>query len=302
VLAALEEVTGWDPRRATVIVGTSAGSITGTSLRAGLSAPDLLARAENRPLSPSGARILAGVGPPAGPPALRASGRARPPAEVAGRLARAAARPLSARPLAVLAALMPEGSAGTDLIAAGISALALPSWPTQPLWVCAVRERDGRLIVFGRDSRPRLADAVAASCAIPGFFRPVNIDGEVFVDGGVHSPTNADLLADLGLDLVVVSSPMSLAGSGLRLRLDQPARRWSRLLLDGEARRLRRQGVEVVAFQPTAQDIMIIGANPMDARRRVAVARQARESTLGRLARAETRARLAPISARRASS
>jgi NTE family protein len=139
---------------------------------------------------------------------------------------------------------------------------------------------------------------VAASCAIPGFFRPVKIDSEVFVDGGVHSPTNADLLANLGLDLVVVSSPMSLAGSGLRIRLDQPARRWSRLLLDGEARRLRRQGVEVLAFQPTADDITIIGANPMDAGRRVAVARQARESTLRRLARADTRARLAPISAR----
>jgi len=298
VLAALEEVTGWDPRLATVIVGTSAGSITGTSLRAGLSATDLLARAENRPLSPSGARILARLGPPAGPPLLRGPGRARPPAEVAARLARAAVRPLSARPLAVLAGLMPEGTAGTDLIAAGISALALPSWPTEPLWVCAVRERDGRLIVFGRDSRPRLADAVAASCAIPGFFRPVNIDGETYIDGGVHSPTNADLLADLGLDLVVVSSPMSLAGSGLRIRLDQPARRWSRLLLDGEARRLRRQGVEVVAFQPTAEDITIIGPNPMDAGRRVTVARQTKESTLRRLVRADTRSRLAPISAR----
>jgi NTE family protein len=43
VLAAVEEATGWDPRRAAVVVGTSAGSITGTSLRAGLSAADLLA-------------------------------------------------------------------------------------------------------------------------------------------------------------------------------------------------------------------------------------------------------------------
>jgi NTE family protein len=192
---------------------------------------------------------------------------------------------------------MPEGTEGTGLIAAGISALALPSWPSRPLWVCAVRERDGRLIVFGRDSRPRLSDAVAASCAIPGFFRPVNIDGDTFVDGGVHSPTNADLLADPTLDLVVVSSPMSLTGSGLRIRVDQPARRWSRLLLDAEARRLRRQGVEVVAFQPTPGDVAVVGPNAMDSGRRATVARQARESTLRRLARAGTRARLAPISA-----
>jgi len=29
VLAALEEATGWDPRRAALVVGTSAGSIAG---------------------------------------------------------------------------------------------------------------------------------------------------------------------------------------------------------------------------------------------------------------------------------
>src|ERR1019366_430001 len=149
VLAAIEEVTGWDPRRATVIVGTSAGSITATSLRAGLSAADLLARA--------------------------------------------AVRPLEARPLALVAGLLPEGTIGTDLIAAGIAGLALGSWPGQPLWVCAVRARDGRLVVFGRDSRPPLPEAVAASCAIPGFFRPVSIDGDSYLDGGAHSPTNADV-------------------------------------------------------------------------------------------------------------
>ena len=35
VLAALADDTGWDPRRADVIVGTSAGSIAGALLRAG---------------------------------------------------------------------------------------------------------------------------------------------------------------------------------------------------------------------------------------------------------------------------
>jgi NTE family protein len=290
VLAAVEEATGWDPRRAAVVVGTSAGAISGTSLRAGLSAADMLARAEGRPLSAAGARLMAGVGPPPAPPALRSSGRGRSPTDIAARLARAAARPLEARPLALLAGLMPEGAVGTDLISAGIAGLALGSWPVDPLWVCAVRERDGRLVVFGRDSQPPLPDAVAASCAIPGLFRPVRIDGELFVDGGAHSPTNADVLAGVDLDVVVVSSPMSLAGRGLRLAVDQPARRWSRLLLAAEAARLRRAGMHVIAFQPTAEDLAAIGPNPMDPDRRAAVARQARESALRRLARADTRA------------
>ncbi len=296
VLAAVEEATGWDPRRATVVVGTSAGSITGTSLRAGLSAADLLARAEGRPMSAAGARLMAGAGPPRRPPAMRSGGRVRLPADIAARLARAAARPLQARPLALIAGLMPEGAVGTDFISEGIAGLALGSWPGGRLWVCAVRERDGRLVVFGRDRWPPLPDAVAASCAIPGYFRPVSIDGELFVDGGTHSPTNADVLAGVDLDLVVVSSPMSLAGRGLRLAIDQPARRWSRLVLEAEARRLRRLGVNVIAFQPTAQDAAVIGPNPMDADRRAAVARQARQSTLRRLAHADIRARLRVIS------
>src|SRR5450755_962070 len=68
VLAAIAEATGWDPRRATVVVGTSAGSITGASLIAGLSAGDLLARSEGRPMSAAGTRLMAGVGPPRRPP------------------------------------------------------------------------------------------------------------------------------------------------------------------------------------------------------------------------------------------
>ena len=40
-----------------------------------------------------------------------------------------------------------------------------------------------------------MATAVEASSAIPGFFQPVLIDGVRYVDGGAHSPTNADLLA-----------------------------------------------------------------------------------------------------------
>jgi NTE family protein len=301
VLAAIAAATGWDPRRATVVVGTSAGSITGASLIAGLSAGDLLARSEGLPMSAAGTRLMAGVGPPRRPPPLRAGGRPRRPADIAARLARAAARPLEARPLALAAGLLPEGSVGTELISAAIAGLplhswpALHSWPGGRLWVCAVRERDGRLVVFGRDQRPPIPDAVAASCAIPGFYRPVSIDGEMFVDGGAHSPTNADVLAGLGLDLVVVSSPMSVAGPGLRLAFDQPVRRWSRLVLETEARRLRRQGTQVIAFQPTAADAAVIGPNPMDPGRRAVVARQARDSTLRRLARADTRASLRAI-------
>ncbi len=62
VLAALEAATGWDPRTADIVVGTSAGSMTGAMLRAGISAADIAARTEGAPLSPEGAARLRSAG------------------------------------------------------------------------------------------------------------------------------------------------------------------------------------------------------------------------------------------------
>ena len=278
------------------MVGTSAGSIAATSLRAGLSAADLLARAEDLPLSAEGARLMRNVGPPRPPPPLRAATRGRQPAEIAAVLTRIATRPFSAPPWALLSSLIPEGQVSTVMISDMIAGMFPDNWPDAPLWLCAVRQGDGRRFAFGKhEPRPALPEAVAASCAIPGFFSPVMIGGESFVDGGVHSPTNADVLLGEDLDLVIVSSPMSVTGQRASLSTGSIVRRWSRALLDAEALRLRRRGVPVVAFQPTADDVDVMGPNAMDPSRRGPVARQVHQSTLHRLARADTRARLSAI-------
>ncbi|MEO6025656.1 MAG: patatin-like phospholipase family protein, partial [Candidatus Binatia bacterium] len=59
VLSALEEATGWDPRTADVIVGTSAGAVIAALLRGGLSPRDLAARALGDPMSEEGTAIAA---------------------------------------------------------------------------------------------------------------------------------------------------------------------------------------------------------------------------------------------------
>ena len=298
VLAALEEATGWDPRHAAIVVGTSAGSVTGAGLRAGLGAADMLARASGRPMSPEGEALMRHVQAPGPMVPLRPNRAVRPPAQLAATLARAAARPFRARPWALLAGLLPEGSVSTAMISQGIAPLFGGGWPSEALWVCAVRQADGRRVVFGRDEETAtLPAAVAASCAIPGFFEPVAVDGTSYIDGGVHSPTNADVLrsAASDLDLVLVSSPMSLAGRRVGLGVDRPVRRWSGALLDAEALRLRRRGLHVVAFQPTADDAEVMGLNAMDPERRATVARAARASTLRRLERSDTRTRLAGL-------
>jgi NTE family protein len=119
------------------------------------------------------------------------------------------------------------------------------------------------------------------------------IDNEAFVDGGIHSPTNADVLVGEDLDLVIVSSPMSVTGRRVYQSAGSVVRRWSGALLDAEALRLRRRGVPVVAFQPTPDDVEVMGPNAMDPDRRGPAARQVHQSTLRRLDRADTRARLA---------
>src|SRR4029077_11498141 len=146
---------------------------------------------------------------------------------------------------------------------------------------------------FGRELThdADVATAVAASCAIPGFFAPVEVDGIRFVDGGAHSPTNADLAAGIALDLVVVSSPMSIAGNAIRFAPDQPGRRFARFLLAQEVARVRRLGTPVITFQPTPADLAVIGLNAMDPTRRGDVARQARMSATARLPSARTHAR-----------
>lgn len=295
VLAGIAEETGWDPREAEVIVGTSAGSLVGALLRAGASAPDLAARSTGSPLSVEGRRLAARAGAGQNHLAPIPTRTRRPLLGISapGALVRAALQPWSVRAGPLAAAALPAGRVPTELVAAGLRPL-FTSWPDQPLWINAVDLDRGRRVTFGRDGAPTMTDvatAVAASCAIPTFFAPVTIGGVRYVDGGVHSPTNADLVAGLDLDLVVISSPMSVARARPRFAPDQPARRLSRLRLAREVARVRRAGTPVLAFQPIDEDLAVMGLNAMDPLRSADVTRQARESTRRRLARADARER-----------
>lgn len=285
VLAALGE-RGWDPRDAEVVVGTSAGSGTGAVLRAGLAPADFLAGATGRPLSHAGARLQGRAGPMRPLPTRPLRGRGFPSPAAPQLLARAMAAPWRVRPGVMLAGLLPSGAIDTDLVGARIRSLYGDSWPDRALWICAVRLRDGRLTVFGRDESPRpdVATAVEASSAIPGFFRPVDIGGDRYVDGGTHSPTNADLLAGLGLDVVIVSSPMSATRSALRARTVPDGRVLYARTLGREVAALRRSGAQVVTIQPTGAVVRAIGVNSMDPSRRAEVATLAHKSALAHLA------------------
>jgi len=284
VLAAIAEATGWEPRSAELIVGTSAGSLAAAVLRAGLGARDLAARVLGDPMSPDGRILAARLGPAARPPPRVQSPRRRGLASTE-LLRRALLHPGSVRLGALAAAILPAGQISNEGVVTGIRRFFGDRWPEASTWICAVSLEDGKRVLFGSPGAPSasLADAVAASSAIPAFFEPVTIGGRRYVDGGAHSVTNVDAVASLGMDLVIVSSPMSGSLEALRRTLDLPVRAASAARLAREAAAVRRNGTDVVVFQPSADDLRAMGLNLMDAARRRAVVRQAMASTRRRL-------------------
>ncbi|MGY1810885.1 patatin-like phospholipase family protein [Blastococcus sp. SYSU D00669] len=266
VLAVLQHDFGFDARRADLIVGTSAGSITGTLLRLGVSPEDLAAWTVKAPLSSDGDVLeqLAGTEPPELAP-FRPLDVIRRPARLPGweMVHRAVTRPWRFRPMAAGLALLAPGRHDIAEQLAALRELEDGGWPDS-LWITAVRRRDGRRVVFGRPGSPPapLHLAVAASCAVPGYFTPVTVAGHAYVDGGVHSPTNAALLRHCGLDLVIVVSPMS-GPPGLRPDFYAATRRYSARLLRREVRALEKAGVQTVVFTPGQPEQAAMGDDMM---------------------------------------
>ncbi|MGY1732534.1 patatin-like phospholipase family protein [Geodermatophilus sp. SYSU D01045] len=271
VLAVLQHDAGFDARTADVVVGTSAGSITGTLLRAGVSPEDLAAWTVKAPLSGDDdvLRTIAATPVPELAP-FRPLDVLRRPMRVPGPhlVARALARPWRFRPLVAGMTLL---AAGRHDIVSQLGALREvegPTWPERDLWITAVRRRDGRRVVFGRPGAPPAPVhlAVAASCAVPGYFAPVTIGRHAYVDGGVHSATNAAVLRRAGVDVVVVLAPMS-GSPGWRQDVTAAMRRYSQRQLDREVRALRAAGIRTAVFTPGAAEQEVMGADFMSGER-----------------------------------
>jgi NTE family protein len=82
--------------------------------------------------------------------------------------------------------------------------LPIAGWPDR-LVITAVDVRTGEPVAWDRDSGVPLVPAVAASCAVPCLFPAIPVNGSHYMDGGLRSRTNADLAADY--DNVYVVAP-----------------------------------------------------------------------------------------------
>jgi hypothetical protein len=106
------------------------------------------------------------------------------------------------------------------------------------------------------------------------------VNGRRFVDGGAHSPVNADVVADAPeLDAVVVSAPMAIGGWPGRLGVDLPGRLLNHLFAINELRRVQ---VPVLVFEPGARELELMHYDAFDPRHRAEIARRARGSAADR--------------------
>ena len=287
-LAALVDETGWDPGSAERVVGTSAGAVIGALLACGVPPWYMAAHAAGERFD---GRLDAAGRRAAGVPQAAGGGygleRAVPRLGPGSwRLALGALKePRRLPPAARLAGWLPRGLISTQPIRDVIAEACSQDWAPHPgLRVVACDYGSGRRVAFGAPDAPAAAlpVAVAASCAIPGFYAPPRVAGRTYVDGGLWSVSNLDLLADDQLDLVICLNPTSsrdAAGAvpGRVLRA-QAGRR-----LGHEAKRVRAGGAEVVLLQPLAEDLAVMGENLMAGRRRAAVVARARQTTAWQL-------------------
>src|SRR6185503_12254244 len=77
-----------------------------------------------------------------------------------------------------------------------------------PLFLTAVDIDSGQRIVFGpgHEERVPVSQAVAASCCVPGFFRPYRIGDRYYIDGEVVRTLSVDLAVAAGADVVIISN------------------------------------------------------------------------------------------------
>lgn len=163
-------------------------------------------------------------------------------------------------------------------------------------------------VVLGRDEWADLpiSMAVEASTALPMVYRPVELRGHEFVDGGVISTTNVDVAVEAGAKLIVVVNPlvpflsdysphsttyfgtterriseMGFAKVGYQVfrllahnRLHEAVKQWEE----------KYPGVDIVLIEPEQDDELMFGTNVMSYKERVAIAKHGFSTVTQKLA------------------
>jgi NTE family protein len=249
ILAGLAEA-GLDLTDADLFVGTSAGSVVAAQVTSGTPLEELYERQLASVGTEAGARMRVGV-------VLRLAAAALSTRDQAKAMTRIGA-------MALRADTMPEAERRAIFAAR----LSVHEWPERRMLITAVAADNGEFVAFDKSMGVSLVDAVGASCAVPGVWPPVTINGRRYMDGGMRSTVNADLAK--GYERVVAVAPITASFR----RSQNPAAQLARL---GE-------GVRTVIVAPDAATKAAIGTNVLDPTRRAPAARAGRKQATDVLA------------------
>lgn len=153
------------------------------------------------------------------------------------------------------------------------------------LYISATNLNTAQGVVFGHDedTSATISEAVQASTAIPGFFKPARINGVDYLDAGVRKTANISTAVRKGADLVIAYNPFrpfanfyaegllggfrSIGDMGMVTVLNQAFRMLlhSRLRLGIEKLRLDNNfRGDVILIEPTETDSKFFEINPLD--------------------------------------
>jgi NTE family protein len=178
----------------------------------------------------------------------------------------------------------------------------------QELYLTATDLDTCERIVFGEEGwrDVPISKAVECSTCLPLVYKPVDLKGRQFVDGGIRSTTNVDIAVEKGAKFIVVVNPLvpyvndfektiptvfgrrvrrvsdmglpAIANQTFRLiahqRLHQAVQQWQE----------RYPGVDIVLLEPEPNDELMFGTPIMDYSRRLQIARHGFESVTATLA------------------
>ena len=235
---------GIDVAGADLIVGTSAGSVVGTQLALGKSLSELIAEQ----MEPDDGRIgtlMAGIDPSS-------------VLQLFMRWAGVQEMTQETRAEIGAAALAAQTVSEDEWVAYFEEHLDGAGWPERQLLLTAVECATGAFETWDRDSGVSLGRAVASSCAVPGWFPAVTINGRKYTDGGVRSGTSADLAK--GHDSVLIVAPIGARSDGIDPLLGRQAR--------AEADALKAAATSAELVFPDAGTLEAMGINRMDVGRR----------------------------------
>lgn len=246
---------GLEVNDASLVVGTSAGSVVGAQITSGLPLETYYAR-QLQPLEETREQVVSFDMNEL--MQVFAAGLGAPDAQTAR--ARIGAAALAAK-------TMPEQER-LDIIA---SRLPVKEWPRTPrLVITSVDAQTGESVRFDGTTGVPLVLAVAASCAVPGVYPPVTIGNHRYVDGGVRSGTNADIAQGYQRVLILRAETVDASAGNQEHALPFMSFEEERAILE-------RSGSKLLVVVPDRASFVARGPNPLDASRRAVSAEAGRE-------------------------